>query len=286
MIALLPLWGAATLFLVLTMSAAWMVQRRTAQGGWADAFWSFGLGLAGVGVALFPLDGQAPSARQWLVAVLIGSWGLRLGLHIAHRAAREVEDARYARLRVEWGARFQTRMFGFLMLQAGAAAVLALSILLAARNPSAGLTPQDGLAALIFVCALVGEGVADWQLATFKSDPTNRGRICDTGLWAWSRHPNYFFEWLGWCAWPVFAINLTGVWPWGWLALTGPAYIYWLLTKVSGVPLLEAHMRRSRPEAFAAYASRTSRFFPRSPKPRPDEEGVSPARRRSPTNPR
>ena len=103
-------------------------------------------------------------------------------------------------------------------------------------------------------------------MAAFKSDPAHRGKICDTGLWAWSRHPNYFFEWLGWCAWPLFAIDLGGGWPWGWLALSGPAYMYWLLTRVSGVPLLEAHMRRSRPEAFAAYAERTSAFFPRPPR--------------------
>jgi steroid 5-alpha reductase family enzyme len=152
------------------------------------------------------------------------------------------------------------------MLQAGAAAFLALSILVAARNPAPGLTLQDGLAGLVFLSALLGEGIADRQLAAFKADPANRGRVCDTGLWAWSRHPNYFFEWLGWCAWPVFAVDFGGAWPWGWLALTGPAYIYWLLTRVSGVPLLEAHMRRSRPEAFAAYAARTSVFFPRPPR--------------------
>ncbi|MFK0299221.1 DUF1295 domain-containing protein [Brevundimonas sp. NPDC090276] len=266
MIHLLPLWGAAALFLVVVMAAAWLVQRRTGQGGWADAFWSLGLGAAGVGVALFPIEGIAPSPRQWLTAVLIGLWGLRLGLHIAARAAHENEDARYARLRQDWGADFQARMFGFLMLQAGAAAFLALSVLLAARNPIPGLTLQDGAASLIFVSALLGEGLADRELAAFKADPANRGRVCDTGLWAWSRHPNYFFEWLGWCAWPVFAIDLSGGWPWGWLALTGPAYIYWLLACVSGVPLLEAHMRRSRPDAFAAYATRTSAFFPRPPR--------------------
>lgn len=266
MTPLLALWGAAALFLIAVMSAAWLVQRRTGQGGWADAFWSLGLGAAGVMVALFPLDGHPPSARQGLVAALIGLWGLRLGLHIAARAAREPEDARYASLRQEWGPRFQTRMFGFLMLQAGAAAILALSVLAAARNPTPGLTAQDGLACLIFVTALAGAGLADRQLAAFKADPANRGKICDTGLWSWSRHPNYFFEWLGWCAWPVFAIDFGGAWPWGWLALTGPAYIYWLLTRVSGVPLLEAHMRRSRPEAFAAYAARTSVFFPQPPR--------------------
>jgi steroid 5-alpha reductase family enzyme len=264
--ALLPLWAAAAVFLTLVMSAAWAVQRGTGQGGWADVFWSFGLGAAGVAVSLWPLDGQAPSARQWLTGALIGLWGLRLGLHIAARAARGPEDARYARLRQDWGRRFQSRMFGFLMLQAGAAAVLALSVLLAARNPAPGLGVQDALAALVLLVAIAGEATADRQLAAFKADPANRGGICDTGLWAWSRHPNYFFEWLGWCAWPLFAIDPGGGWPWGWLALTGPAYMYWLLTRVSGAPLLEAHMQRSRPEAFAAYAARTSPFLPRPPR--------------------
>lgn len=266
MIPYLLLWGAAALLLAAIMGVAWLVQQRTGQGGWADAFWSFGLGVAGAGVALFPLGGTSPSARQWAVAVLIGLWGLRLGLHIARRAAHEAEDARYARLRVEWGSHFPAKMFGFLMLQAAAAAFLALSVLVAARNPAVGLTLQDGLAISVFAIALLGESLADRQLAAFRADPANRGRICDVHLWAWSRHPNYFFEWLGWCAWPIFAINLSGAWPWGWLALTGPAYIYWLLTQVSGIPLLEAHMRRSRPEAFAAYAGRTGRFFPRPPK--------------------
>ncbi len=266
MISLLPLWGAAALFMIVVMSLAWGVQRWTGQGGWADAFWSFGLGAAGVGVALFPLDDGPISARQGLVAVLIGLWGLRLGLHIAARAVHEAEDARYARLRHDWGAGFQARMFGFLMLQAGAAAFLALSLLVAARNPAPAFRLQDGLAVLIFLAALIGETVADRQLAAFKAAPANRGRICDTGLWAWSRHPNYFFEWLGWCAWPVFAVSFSADWVWGWLALSGPTYIYWLLTRVSGVPLLEAHMRRTRPEAFAAYAARTSIFFPRPPR--------------------
>lgn len=267
MISLLPLWAAAALFLVVVMSAAWLVQRRTGQGGWADVFWSFGLGAAGVGVALVPVGEAVPSARQWLVAALIGLWGLRLGLHIARRTvSATAEDARYARLRLEWRENFQARMFGFLMLQAGAAAFLALSVLLAARNPTPGLTLQDAFATLIFACALLGEGVADRQLAAFKADPANRGGVCDTGFWAWSRHPNYFFQWLGWCAWSIFAIDFSGEWPWGWLALSGAAYIYWLLNEVSGVPPLEAHMRRSRPDEFAAYEARTSRFFPRPPR--------------------
>lgn len=263
---LLALWGASALFMAGVMSVAWLVQRRTGQGGWADVFWSYGLGAAGVGVALYPLAGSAPTIRQIIVALLIGLWGLRLGSHIAARAAHEAEDARYARLRSEWGTDYPAKMYAFLMLQAGAAAFLVLSVLLAARNPAQGFGVQDIVAALVFITALVGEAVSDKQLALYKAKPAPKPPVCDTGLWAWSRHPNYFFEWLGWCAWPLFAISLSPAWPWGWLALTAPAYIYWLLNHVSGVPLLEQHMQRTRPDAFAEYSARTSRFFLRPPR--------------------
>lgn len=262
----LLLWGASALLLVIVMTLAWVVQHRTGQGAWVDAFWTFGIGLAGLLVALWPLAPGDIHFRQGAVAGLIALWSLRLGGHLVERALKGAPDERYEGLKRQWGAKAQPLMFGFLMLQAGAAALLVLSLLVAARNPVPGPTPQDLLAVLIMLVALGGEATADRQLAAFKADPGNKGKICDTGLWAWSRHPNYFFEWLGWCAWPVMAIDLTGQWPWGWLALNAPVYIYWLLTRVSGVPPLEAHMKKTRPEAFARYAARTSIFFPRPPK--------------------
>lgn len=266
MINLFLLWAGASVLLILIMTAAWLMQRRTGQDGWADAFWSLGLGLVGAAAALVPIQGQPLSVRQGLVALMIGLWGLRLGFHIARRALTEPSDRRYAALRADWGDRASVKMFGFLMLQAGAAALLLISVLLAAHHPQTSVSLQDLLAASLFITALIGTALADQQLANFKSDPANRGLICNTGLWAWSRHPNYFFEWLGWCAWPLLAIRLEAGWAWGWLALSAPVYIYWLLTRVSGIPLLEAHMRASRPVAFRAYAAKTSAFFPRPPK--------------------
>lgn len=262
---LLP-WAAAATFLSLVMAAAWVSQRLTGQGGWADAFWSFGLGAAGVLAALLPAGGEA-SDRQWLVAGLAAAWGLRLGWHIARRSLSGEEDARYARLRQDWAPHFQRRLFAFLQLQAAAAAVLVLAILLAARTRSEALNVQDAAGALVLLIGVAGAAVADRQLAAFKADPsTTRDQVCDRGLWAWSRHPNYFFEWVGWCAWPVMAIDLTFQNPWGLLSLTAPLYIWWLLTRVSGIPPLEEHMRRSRPEAFERYAKRVPAFFPRPPR--------------------
>lgn len=257
-------WGVGTALLVVVMTLAWFVQRRTGQGGWIDALWVFGLaGAAAVG-ALWPLEENG--SRRMLVAGLIALWGVRLGAHLAARAARGTPDPRYEALKARWGQQAQARMFGFLMLQAGAGAVLLAGPVVAARHPAAGLTAQDLIGAALLLGALTGEAIADRQLARFKADPANAGRICDRGLWAWSRHPNYFFEWLAWCAWPVMAIDMTGGWLWGWLALIAPAYLYWLLTRVSGVPPLEEHMRRTRPKAFADYARRTSVFFLRPPR--------------------
>jgi steroid 5-alpha reductase family enzyme len=89
---------------------------------------------------------------------------------------------------------------------------------------------------------------------------------CDVGLWGWSRHPNYFFEWLGWLAYPLLAIDLSGAYLWGWAALLGPACMYWLLVHVSGIPPLEAHMLERRRDEFRAHQARTNAFFPAPPR--------------------
>jgi steroid 5-alpha reductase family enzyme len=241
------------------MALAWVVQWRVGNAGWVDVAWTAATGLAGVAAALVPVDGP-PGPRQWLVAALAAIWALRLGLHLAQRVAQGPEDARYAGFRQEWGAAYQARMFVFLQIQAAAALLLALVMLAAARNPAPGLTVADDLGVLVMAVAIAGEGLADTQLRRFRADPAHRGQVCDVGLWAWSRHPNYFFEWLVWLAYPLLAISPGYLW--GWFALAGPLFMYWLLVHVSGVPPLEAQMRKSRGAAWDRYAARTSVFFP------------------------
>ncbi|MBI1406878.1 MAG: DUF1295 domain-containing protein [Caulobacter sp.] len=260
---------AVALGLSVWMALAWAYQRAVGNGGWTDVFWSFGMGGAGIACALLPLDAGPPGPRQWIVGALIGLWSLRLGTHLFGRVAGSAEDPRYAAFRREWGQSFQPRMFGFLQAQAVSGALLALAILVAARNPAPGLVWSDLAAIAILLCAIAGESLADRQLAKFKTYPPNRGKVCDVGLWGWSRHPNYFFEWVLWLAWPVMAIGpspLSGAWPWGWLALIGPAFMAWLLIKVSGVPPLEAAMLKSRGQAYADYQARVSAFIPLPPK--------------------
>ena len=242
-----------TLFLCAVMALAWAVQRRMGNAGVVDAFWTFGLGAAGIGVAL--LAGAGP--RRLVVAGLIGAWAFRLGSHIVARSRGAAEDSRYAQLREEWGAGFERRLFGFLQIQAAAAALLLVPILLAATS-ARPFGWVDAVAVAIAIIAFVGEGVADRQLQAFRSDPRNRGRVCETGLWAWSRHPNYVFEWLHWWAYPLLALGAPGAA----LALVGPVFMYWLLVHVSGIPPLEAQMLRSRGEAYRAYQQRVSGFLP------------------------
>lgn len=254
------------------MSLAWTIQQRTGNSGWVDTVWTFGLGVVGIASALMPLASEL-SARQVLVAVLVAAWSLRLGLHIATRTAGIQDDPRYAALSRQWGADARRQMFWLLQKQALVTIPLAVSIFLASRNPEPiGL--RDVAAAILLCAAIAGAAIADRQLLAFRRAAGGRRAVCDVGLWAWSRHPNYFFEWLGWLAYPLIAIDASGSYPWGWLALAGPLCMYWLLAHVSGVPPLEEHMLRKHGAAYRAYQARTSRFFPAPP--RSPQTGATP----------
>lgn len=261
------IFSAAVIAVALSviMSGAWVIRDRTGNSGWVDTVWTAGLGLVGIGASLvLPPHGFPP--REMFVAVLIALWAARLGLHIAARTAKMSDDPRYAKLAADWGEAAPRRMFGFLQQQALGSVPLALSVYLAAKNPALMMRAQDYIGIAIVLIAVIGEAIADGQLRRFKADPASRGKVLDRGLWAWSRHPNYFFQWFGWLAWPVIAIDLSGGYAYGWLALMGPAIMYWVLRYATGVPHLEAHMTRTRGEAFEAYKSRTSLFFPAPPK--------------------
>lgn len=245
------------------MTVAWAVRRATGNSGWVDVVWTFGLGGIGVAGALATWPGDAAASwRQLAVAGLIALWSVRLGTHIAQRTLMIDDDPRYAKLAREWGADASWRMFELLQKQALVSIPMAVAVFLAAHNPAPGFRLLDAAAIVVALVAIAGEMIADRQLRQFASQRRGRGAVCDIGLWRYSRHPNYFFEWLGWTAYPLFAIDFTGAYPWGWLALAGPACMYWLLRHVSGVPPLEEHMLASRGDAYRRYQQRTSAFFP------------------------
>jgi steroid 5-alpha reductase family enzyme len=251
--------------LSLIMIVAWVIQQRSGNSGWVDTIWTFGVGLTGAAGALASTGGGW-QARQILVASFAGVWALRLGIHIASRSVKIPNDPRYAEKIKAWGKDASRQMFLFLQIQALAGIPLVTSMFVAAHRPGDGFNVWDVAAILVMTVAIYGEGLADWQLHRFKSKPDNKGGINDAGLWKWSRHPNYFFEAQGWLTYPLIAIDLTGQYPFGFLALAGPACMYWLLVYVSGIPPLEEHMLRSRGEAFRAYQHRTNAFFPGPPR--------------------
>lgn len=256
---------AIAVSLSILMTIAWVVQQRTGNSGWVDTIWTFSLGIVGVGSALWPVGGASPNSRQFLIAALVAIWSLRLGVHIARRTANITDDPRYASFAQEWGVNSPRKMFFFLQNQGFGSIPLIFAIFIASRFPSDALRMQDFLGALILFAGIAGEALADAQLKTFRTDPSNKGKVCDIGLWRWSRHPNYFFEWFSWLAYPVIALSPD--YPWGLATLLAPLFMFWILRYVTGVPPLEAQMLKSRGDVYRAYQSRTSVFFPMPPKP-------------------
>ena len=252
---------SAALFVI--MAIAWLVWRGSRNSGLVDTIWTFGLGLVGFAGAV---TAKPMRLQSVLVAAMAAIWALRLGSHIARRTRGITDDPRYAKLVRDWGADASLNMFWLLQKQAIVSIPLALSMWLAAHASGPVPLAQAVIAILIFVVAVVGEGAADEQLRRFRHDAANMGNICGVGLWRWSRHPNYFFEWLGWLAYPVLAIDLTGHDIWGYFALAAPLCMYWLLVYVSGIPPLEEHMLANRGDAFRRYQMTTNVFFPGPPK--------------------
>lgn len=255
---------AIAVSLSILMTIAWVVQQRTGNSGWVDTIWTFSLGIVGVGSALWPVGGAATNSRQVLIAALVAIWSLRLGSHIAMRTAKITDDPRYASFAQDWGVNSPRKMFIFLQNQGFGSIPLIFAIFVASRFPWDALRLQDFLGAFILFAGIAGEALADAQLKTFRTDPANKGKVCDIGLWRWSRHPNYFFEWFSWLAYPVIALSPD--YPWGLATLLAPLFMFWILRYVTGVPPLEAQMLKSRGDVYRAYQARTSVFFPMPPR--------------------
>jgi steroid 5-alpha reductase family enzyme len=261
----LPFWLAlgSLIVMAVVMTISWFVQSKLGNAGWTDVFWTLGTGFCGTVAALWP-DPYAYGPRQWIVALLIAVWSLRLGLYVAFRVARsQDEDPRYLRMRKEHGDRFQAVMFKLSMVQPPATALLVISIALAAHDWTPVLRLLDFVGIAILAIAIAGESLSDHQMKRFKADPANRGKVIDGGLWGWSRHPNYFFEWFGWLAYPVIAMHLNR--SESWASMIAPVVMYQVLNKLTGIPPTEAALVASKGDAYRAYQRRVSPFFPLPP---------------------
>ena len=245
--------------MAILMAGLWAVQRARKNAGIVDVAWSFGTGLCAVAFAI-AADGD-PSRRA-VIATLAGIWGMRLGIYLLKRVMSESEDGRYTALRQKWGDKTQRNLFIFFQIQAFWSILFALPMLVAARNPEPTWAWYDWLGIGIWILGIIGESIADAQLARFRNDPEQKGRVCQVGLWRYSRHPNYFFEWTQWWTW--VALGFAG--PLGWLTILGPTVMLYFLFKVTGIPPTEARAIESRGDAYRQYQQTTSAFFPWPPK--------------------
>lgn len=252
--------------MVAMMGALWLVQRARVDAGVVDVGWAAGLGILAVFYAVFA-DGS-PSQRVF-VAVLAGVWSMRLAVYVyVNRVRGKDEDGRYQTLRARWGDRAQARFFVFFQAQALLDVLISLPFLVMASHRSP-LSAWSLAAAVVWCVAVVGEATADRQLAAFRADPGTRGHVCDAGLWRFSRHPNYFFEWLHWWTYVIAGIGA----PWWLLTLVSPALISFFLFRVTGIPATERQALKSRGEAYREYQRTTSVFVPWFSKPGPAGRG-------------
>jgi steroid 5-alpha reductase family enzyme len=243
------------------MIVLWAWQRAHRDAGIVDAGWAFGLGLLAL---VYAATRPAPGARTALVAAVAVLWSWRLAWHLlTDRVIGKPEDGRYQTLRAQWAPHEQRAFFVFFQAQAVAAVLFSLPMLMSmlATRP---LGAWDFAALAVWLTAFIGEVTADTQLAAWRSDGANRGRTCRKGLWAWSRHPNYFFEWLYWWTYVLFSVHA----PHGALTVIAPMVMLFLLFRVTGIPATEARALLSRGDDYRDYQRTTSVFFPLPPKAR------------------
>lgn len=251
---------SAFLAMVLVMAALWALHLAVRNASIADVGWCLGL----IGTVLwYAAQASGEAERKALVIVMVTIYAGRLGLYLLfNRVIGKQEDPRYRRLRVRWGASEPFKMFGYFQLQAAVVAAFSLPILVVMQNPRAPFGFWELAGVLLWIVAMAGEVAADWQLANFRAKPWNHDRVCREGLWYFSRHPNYFFEWLHWWSYVVMALGAPG-WPLTWI---GPIGMGYALLAVTGIPLAEEQALSHRGEEYRQYQRTTSAFVPWFPK--------------------
>lgn len=242
------------------MLVLWTIHLLIRNAAVVDVGWAAGLGILAV---YYASAGPGYAARRYAIAAMAAIWSFRLaGYLLFVRVLGHPEEGRYVQLRAEWKTRLPLRFFFFFEFQALLDLVLSLPFLIACLDPRAPLGILEKAGAAIWLMGIAGEAVADAQLNAFKKNPANKGKTCRAGLWNYSRHPNYFFEWTVWVGYAVFALGSPG----GWLGLLSPALILYFLLKLTGIPATEAQARRSRGEEYRQYQRVTSAFVPWFPK--------------------
>ena len=259
--------NAAALFAVIL--ALWAYSVKIRDVSFIDAFWAFGMVLLACATWA---QSEYPSARSHLLLGLTAFWGLRLTLHLWTRWRAHGEDPRYAKImgsvmeKKGWSWS-KTSLLSVFLTQAPLLFITCLPAQLGIWASEGGLNVLGPLAFLGATIAIIGilfETIGDAQLNAFRANPANTGKVLDTGLWRYTRHPNYFGDACTW--WGIWLIACETGLP-GWISIIGPIFLTFTLTRWSGKPLLEKGMKKTRPE-YAYYVARTSGFFPLPPKSR------------------
>lgn len=249
-------WGISAV----VFAGLWFVCHQVKNAGYVDVAWAFciGAGVVAAGVVL-----RDETGRSYFVAVMGAAWAFRLAWHLWRRLFGKEEDGRYAHMRTAFANKAPLAFFIFFQMQAFFV-VLFLSPMIAAMSIDGPMGWRELLAAVIWLVAMRGEAMSDHQLAVFKADPDNQGKVCKQGLWRYSRHPNYFFEWVHWFAY--LAIGATFATSIGYAALAGPVVMLVFLVFVTGIPYTEMRAVQSKGEAYKQYQRETSAFVPWFPK--------------------
>jgi steroid 5-alpha reductase family enzyme len=248
--------GWIATFLAVGFTALWWRQTRTRDATSVDAAWAAAIGLIALCAAAI---GSGAPVQRATAGLLGGIWSARLCWHLVrHRLlGHRGEDGRYRALREHWGRRADWHFAWFYQAQAAAAFGFGLPFLWLADHAAASLSPLQWSGIALFGLAQWAEARADLQLARHRADPELRGRTCRRGWWRYSRHPNYFFEWLSWCGIAMVVAPAAG-----WLAALQPAAMFVLVRFVSGVPYAELQALKSRGEDYRRYQATTNTFVP------------------------
>jgi steroid 5-alpha reductase family enzyme len=250
---------AAAIAIVALMLTTWIVSVMIKNASIVDIVWGLGFVVVAWTVRL-TVEGD--TTRQNLIVVLVTLWGLRLALYLAKRNIGHGEDFRYVLMRRKHGARFPlVSLYTVFAFQGALMWVVSLPVQLGQADDGAPVGPLAVIGVFAWVVGFLFESVGDAQLARFKKDPANAGKVMDRGLWSLTRHPNYFGDAVQWWGIGIVAAEAgTAA-----IGLIGPAVMTFLLTRVSGVPMLEHSMAKRRP-GYEDYVRRTSAFVPRPPR--------------------
>ncbi|MBI1770429.1 MAG: DUF1295 domain-containing protein [Bacteroidetes bacterium] len=247
------IYGAIALFLIFTLT--WLIQLKTKNAAIVDSVWAASFPILAL---IYFLQSSSSAFRNVMFLSMVLVWGMRLASYLLVRALSHAEDIRYTALRKKWGNLQNILMLRFFYFQAILALILSLPFALILISPTSDLIFIEWIGIAIWIIGVVGESIADAQLKKFKSNSENQDKICEVGLWNYSRHPNYFFEWLVWTSYFMFALGS----PWGWLSIISPLLILYFLLKVTGIPNTEEQMIKSRGQTFIEYQKTTSVFIP------------------------